>query len=90
MRANSNKIETVPNHSIDEQIIPAKTKKSGGVRQHNPKIPINGDSKINLVRARQSRIIYDFFLYGAKNSTGGNSCNVDAIVLKLTEGIPRN
>ena len=90
MRANSKKIEIVPNHSIDEQIIPAKTMKSGGVRQHNIKSPINGDSKINLIRARQSRIIYDFFIYGAKNSTAANSCNADAIVLKLIEGIPRN
>lgn len=90
MRANCNKIEVVTNHSIDEQIIPAKTKKSGGVRQHNPKSPINGDSKINLIRTRQSRIIYDFFLYGDKNNTAGNSCNADAIVLKLIEGIPRN
>ena len=42
------------------------------------------------MRAGQSGIIYDFFLYGGKNSTGGNSCIADAIVLKLSEGIPRN
>ena len=39
VRTNCNKIEPEVNHSIDEQIIPAKTKKSGGVRQCNPKKP---------------------------------------------------
>ena len=89
VRTNCNKIEPEVNHSIDEQIIPAKTKKSGGVRQYNPKKPHKWGFK-NLVRAGQSGIIYDFFLYGGKNSTGGNSCSADAIVLKLSEGIPRN
>ena len=42
------------------------------------------------MRSGKSGIIYDFFLYGDKNSTGGNSCSADAIVLKLSEGIPRN
>ena len=46
VRTNCNKIEPEVNHSIDEQIILAKTKKSGRVRQYNPKIPINGASKI--------------------------------------------
>ena len=42
------------------------------------------------MRAGQSGIIYDFFLYGGKDSTGGNPCSADAIALKLSEGIPRN
>ena len=50
-----NKTEAEANHLIYEQIIPAKTKKSGGVRQYNPK---------NVVRARQSEMIYSFFLWG--------------------------
>ena len=62
MRANCNKIKSEANHSIDEQIIPAKTKKSGGVRQYNPKKPHKWGFK-NLVRAG---IIYDFFLYSGK------------------------
>ena len=51
VRTNCNKIEPEVNHSIDEQIIPAKTKKSGGVRQYNPKKPHKWGFK-NLVRAR--------------------------------------
>ena len=35
---NSIAIEAEPVHSIDEQIIPAKTKRSG-IRQYNPKKP---------------------------------------------------
>ena len=65
VRTNCNKIEPEVNHSINEQIIPAKTKKSGGVRQYNPKKPHKWGSK-NLVRAGQSGIIYDFLLYGVK------------------------
>ena len=34
---NSKKIGPEKTHSIDEQIIPAKTKRSGGVKQYNPK-----------------------------------------------------
>ena len=86
MRANCNKIKSEANHSIDEQIIPAKTKKSDGVRQHNPKKPHKWGFK-NLVRAG---IIYDFFLRRGKNSTGGNSFSAGAIVLKLSDRIPRN
>ena len=89
VRTNCNKIEPEVNHSVDEQIIPANTKKSDGVRQYNPKKPHKWGFK-NLVRAGQSGIIYDFLLYGGKNSTGGNSCSADAIVLKLSEGISQN
>ena len=37
VRANCLKIEPERIHYIDEQMIPAKTKRSGGVRQYNPK-----------------------------------------------------
>ena len=50
VRTNCNKIEPEVNHSIDEQIIPAKTKKSRGVRQYNPKKPHKCGFK-NLLRA---------------------------------------
>lgn len=89
VRANCLKVEPEVNNSIDEQIIPAKTKKSGGVRQYNPKKPHKWGFK-NLVRAGESGIIYDFFLYGGKHSTGGNSCSAETIVLKLAEGIPKH
>ena len=62
VRTNCNKIEPEVNHSIDEQIIPTKTKKSRGVRQYNPKKTHKWGFR-NLVRAGQSEIIYDFFLY---------------------------
>ena len=39
VRANCLKIEPERIHSIDEQTIPAKTKRSVGVRQYNPKKP---------------------------------------------------
>ena len=89
VRTNCNKIEPEVNHSIDEQIILAKTKKSGGVRQCNPKKPHKWGLK-TFVCSGKSGIIYDFFLYQGKNSAGVNSCSADAIVLKLSEGIPRN
>ena len=37
VRNNCIKIEPERHYSIDEQIIPAKTKPSGGVKQYNPK-----------------------------------------------------
>ena len=89
VRKNCMKIEPEISQSIDEQIIPAKTIRSGGVRQYNPKKPHKWGFK-NLVRAGKSGIIYDFFLYGGKHSTGGESCSAEAIVLKLSEGIPKH
>lgn len=44
IRANCINVELEEVQLIDEQIIPAKTK-SSGVRQCNPQIPKNGDSK---------------------------------------------
>ena len=52
-------------HSIDEQIILAKTKYSG-IRQYNPKKPTKWGFK-NFVRAGASGIMYDFFLYQGKD-----------------------
>lgn len=51
-------------HSIDEQIIPAKTTYSG-IRQYNPKRPKKWGFK-NLVRAGASRMMYDFYFYTGK------------------------
>ena len=72
VRANCKKIEPEANHSLDEQIIPAKTKTNGGICQNNLK-KSHKDGFKNLVRAGQYGIIYKFYLYGGKNSTGGNS-----------------
>ena len=88
-RANCQKVEEEVNISTDEQIISAKTKKSGGVRQCNPKKPRKWGFK-NLVKAGESGIIYDFFFYGGKNNTDGNSYSAESIVLKLSERILKN
>ena len=34
--------------------------------------------------------MYDFFLCGGKNDSGRKSCSTEAIVLELSEGIPKN
>ena len=79
----------IPNRAKHHKLFVQKTKKSGGVHQYNPKQPHKWAFKY-FVRTRQSRITYDFFLYGGKNSVGGNPCSAFAIVLKLSEGIPQN
>ena len=61
VRNNCIKTEPEEYHSIDEQIIPAKTKCSK-IRQYNPKKPVKWGFK-NFVCAGKSGIIYDFFLY---------------------------
>ena len=56
-------IEPEPVHSINEQVIPAKTKRSG-ICQCNPK---KWGFKM-FVLAGQSGMKYDFFLYAGKGS----------------------
>ena len=68
MRNNCVKVLPVSVHSIDEQIIPTKTKTSG-IRQYNPRKPSKWGFK-KFVRAAESGYIYDFFLYTGKNSIG--------------------
>ena len=59
IRKNFLKLEQEEKMSIDEQIIPAKTKKSG-IRQYNPKKPVKWGFKM-FVRAGVSGMMYDFF-----------------------------
>ena len=59
VRNNCIKTEPEQHHSTDELIIPAKTKRSGGVKQYNPKKIYKWGFK-NIVRAGRSGIIYDF------------------------------
>ena len=66
VRETCTKIEPGVNQSIDEQIIPAKTYHSG-IRQNNPKKPKKWGFK-NFVRAGESGIMYDFFLYSGSSS----------------------
>lgn len=88
VRKNCAKIEQEPVQSIDEQIIPAKTKRSC-IRQYNPKKPCKWGFKM-FVRAGQSGIMYDFFLYSGANSTGGTCCTSEDVVLRLVQELPKN
>ena len=58
------------------------------IQQHNPKK--HKWCFKNLVRAGEFGVMYDFFLHGPKNSTGGKSCSAEPIALKLFKGIPKN
>nr|XP_047122949.1 piggyBac transposable element-derived protein 3-like [Hydra vulgaris] len=88
VRDNCHKIEPEPVHSIDEQIIPAKTKHSG-IRQYNLKKPHKWGFKM-FVRSGSSGIIYDFFLYCGAKSSGREDCSAENVVLRLAERIPKN
>ena len=74
LQSQLSQIEPEHIHFVDEQIVPAETKRSGGVRQYNPKKPHKQGFK-NLVRAGQLGITYNFFIYGDKNDNGGNALN---------------
>lgn len=89
VRKNCIKIEPEQYHSIDEQIIPAKTKRSGGVKQYNPK-KIHKWGFKNMVRAGRSSIVYDFFMYGGKHSAGAEKCGAEESVLRLAEELPKH
>ena len=88
VRENSIAIEAEPVHSIDEQIIPAKTKRSG-IRQYNPKKPKKWGFKM-FVRASQSGMMHDFFLCAGKNSTNKIDCSAANVILRLSQGIPQH
>ena len=88
VRQNSIAIEAEPVHSIDEQIILAKTKRSG-IRQYNPKKPKKWGFKM-FVRAGQSGMMYDFFLYAENDSANKTDCSAANVVLRLSEGIPQH
>ena len=85
LRENCQKIEQEEFQSIDEQIVPAKTKFSG-IRQYNPKKPHKWGFK-NFVRAGQSGMIYDFFFYTGAASAGGEKTSAKNVVLKLCENV---
>ena len=80
-------------HSVDEQIIPAKTKFSG-IRQYNPKKPVKWGFK-NLVCAGASGFIYDFYIYAVKNEAAENSefnhlQKSAQVVARLCQHLPAN
>ena len=88
LQKNCQKLEQEEYQSIDEQIVPAKTKYSG-IRQYNPKKPHKWGFK-NFVRAGKSGIIYDFFFYTGAGSTGKKSCSAKDVVLRLCENVPKH
>ena len=75
VRANRLKIEQEKVMSIDEQIIPEKIRRSG-IRQYNPKKPVKWGFKM-FVRAAQTGMMYDFFLYSGKGSSGAENCSAE-------------
>ena len=87
--ANCLKIEPECIHSLNEQIIPAKTKWSGGVWQDNPKKLHKWGFK-NLVTVGQSDMIYDFLIYGGKNDNSGDPLTAKDIVIRLSKDILKN
>lgn len=88
LRENCRKVEQEEYMSIDEQIVPAKTKYSG-IRQYNAKKPHKWGFK-NFVRAGQSGMIYDFFFYTGVKSSGNEKCTTENVVLRLVENVPRD
>lgn len=87
VRNNCVKIQPEVENSIDEQIIPAKTRYSG-IRQYNPRKPVKWGFK-NFVRAGKSGMMYDFFLYTGA-STATQKCTGEYVVLRLCETLPKN
>ena len=86
VRENCINLESECGNSIDEQIIPAKTKYSG-IEQYNSKKPVKWGFK-NFVRAGSSGMIYDFFLYtGSLNKT--EKCTGAFVVKRLIETLPK-
>ena len=81
-------IEPEKLQSINEQIIPAKTKYSG-IRRYNAKKPTKWGFK-NFVRTGKCGISYDFFLYTGAKSVGTGKCTAESVVLRLSEGVPKH
>ena len=89
VRGNCLQVEPEQDHSIDEQIIPAKTKYSG-IRQYNPKKPTKWGFK-NFVRSGASGMMYDFFLYTGATKEKGKKVTVTgpSVVKKLVSTLPK-
>ena len=65
------KIESEKYQSVDEKIIPSKTRQTK-IQQYNPKKPKKWGFK-NLVRAIASGFMYDFYLYAGKDELNPDS-----------------
>jgi hypothetical protein len=88
------KIKPEESHSVDEQIIPAKTKYSE-IRQYNPQKPVKWGFK-NLVRAGASGFMYDFYIYAGKDATMDENPDFKhlqksaQVVARLCQHLPSN
>ena len=85
------KIKPEEFQSVDEQIIPSKTRFTK-IRQYNPKKPKKWGFK-NLVHAGSSGFMYDFYLYSGKETTNNdvpyNHLQKSAqVVAKLCQELP--
>ena len=86
VKQNCNKIEPEQYQSMDEQIVPAKTRFSG-IRQYSPKKPTKWGFK-NFVLSGSNGIMHDFFFY--TGATGNEKCNGPYVVKRLVESLPKN
>ena len=81
-------------HSVDEQIIMAKTKYSG-IRQYNAKKPVKWGFK-NLVQAGASGFMYDFYLYAGKDGQKNDGPEISKlqkcarVVARLCDYLPKH
>jgi Transposase IS4 len=90
LRLNCMKIEPEEKHSVDEMIVPTKTR--WGIRQYNPKKPHKWGIKV-WARCGVSGFVYDFSVYiGAeKNNEVANELGVSAaVVANLCKSLPEN
>ena len=85
VRENCILLEPEIEHSVDDQIIPAKTS-CNGIHQYNPKKPVKWGFK-NFVRSGESGFMYNFFLYSG--SVNGQKYTGSYVVLKLLETLPK-
>ena len=72
--------------SVDEQSIPAETRRSG-IRQYNHKKPVKWGFKMS-VRAGASGMMYDFFLYSSKGNVSAENCSSEGSVIRLVKHLP--
>ena len=88
LRTNCLSAEQEQYQSTDEQMVPAKTKRSG-ICQYLPR-KIHRWGFKNFVRAGASEIIYDFFFYAGQKSAGREKCGAFEVVLRSVEELPKN
>ena len=88
LRTNCLSVDQQQYQSIDEQMVPAKTKRSG-IHQYLPN-KIHKWGFKNFVPAGASEIIYDFFFYAGQKSAGKEKCSASEVVLQLIEELPKN